>query len=171
MVNEQLTERIAATLLIVLVKKLPFLCLSPGPQEAQAEQCSLKAVRELGAATKSPEPLPEHGQVLAAASGEAGVCDTVTEGVTAESPLQNLSAPVISSHPFEQCQKKPSSAPFPYLCLFFSLLYSFSRKSVPWSLSWQIPEYLGCTGVLRNPGRVLLLLKRHWKLSVGEGSI
>lgn len=65
MVNEQLTEWIAATFLIILAMKLPFLCLSAGPQEAQAEQWSPKAARELGAGTKSPEPLAEHWQALA----------------------------------------------------------------------------------------------------------
>lgn len=64
MVNEQLTEWIAAIFLITLVKRLPFLCLSSGPQEAQAEQWSPKAAMELEAATKSPEPLPEHRSLL-----------------------------------------------------------------------------------------------------------
>lgn len=131
MVNEQLTEWIAAIFLITLVKRLSFLCLSSGPQEAQAEQWSPKAAMELEAATKSPEPLPEHWQVLAAASGEAGVCNTVTAGVTAQSPLQSLSPHFISSHPFEQCQKKPSFASFPDLCLVFPTFYPFLGKVCP----------------------------------------
>lgn len=131
MVNEQLTEWIAATFLIVLVMKRPFLCLSSGPQEAQAEQWSPEAARELGAATKSPEPLPEHRQVLAFASGEAGVCNMVTAGVTVESLLKSLSLYVISSHPFEQRQKKPSFFPFQISGCFSPPFFPFPGKVCP----------------------------------------
>lgn len=121
MVNEQLTEWTAETFFIILVTELPFLCFSSGPQEAQAEQWSPKADRELGAATRSPEP--EHWQVLAAASGEAGVCNTVTAGVAAESPLQSLTPHLYHLIPLNSARRSQALLPF-QISAGFPLLFS-----------------------------------------------
>lgn len=49
---------------------------------------------------------------------------------------------VISSHPFEQRQKKPSFSPFPDLWLLFPSIFPVPGKGVPWLLSLQMPVFL-----------------------------
>lgn len=130
MVNEQLTEWIAATFLIVLEMKLPFLCLSSGPQEAQAELWSPKAAKKIRGSTQSPEPVSEHRQVPAAAPGEAGMCNRVTAGWQQKALCKACHLMLYHLSPLDSVRRSQVLLLF-QTSIWFSPLFHFLGKVCP----------------------------------------
>lgn len=173
MVNKQLAWWIAKTFLIRIVTKLDFLYLSSGAAVGTGRAAVTEGSKRLRGSKTQPQPTaraltswrflpPKERPVYRRWSLQVWVQET---------PLKNLSPHVISSHPFEQCQKQPSFAPFPDLWPVFPSFLPLPEKGVTCSLSLQMPVFLACIAVLRSPGPVSPSLKRHCKRFTGAGTV